>query len=374
MVTLSLCGDVMTGRGIDQVLPHPAPPALHESYITDARDYVKLAERAGGRVRRPVAAAYVWGDALDAWARVRPDARIVNLETSITTCEDYWQAKEIHYRMNPANIDCLTAAGIDCCCLANNHVLDWGYDGLVDTLATLKHAGIATAGAGQNADEAAAPAVLDVPGGGRVLVFSFGSETSGIPRRWAATRDRAGVNLLDDMSEATVRRVGEAVARVKRERDVAVASIHWGGNWGYEVPAGQRQFAHGLIDAAGIDVVYGHSSHHVKGIEVYRGRLILYGCGDFLTDYEGISGHEAYRDDLGLLYFPRLAEATGKLASLEMTPTQIRQMRLRRPEPNDARWLCGVLGREGKRFGTGAALDAATGQLSLRWDQAAAEP
>jgi poly-gamma-glutamate synthesis protein (capsule biosynthesis protein) len=75
--------------------------------------------------------------------------------------------------MHPRNIDCITGARIDCCCLANNHVLDWGYDGLAETLRTLDAAGIAHTGAGRDAAEAAAPAVLDVPGKGRVLVFSY---------------------------------------------------------------------------------------------------------------------------------------------------------------------------------------------------------
>jgi len=79
-----LCGDVMTGRGIDQALPHPCSPILHESYVESALDYVRLAERANGPVPRPVDFAYVWGQALDEWRRAQPHARIFNLETSIT--------------------------------------------------------------------------------------------------------------------------------------------------------------------------------------------------------------------------------------------------------------------------------------------------
>jgi poly-gamma-glutamate capsule biosynthesis protein CapA/YwtB (metallophosphatase superfamily) len=90
----------------------------------------------------------------------------------------------------------------------------------------------------------------------------------------------------------------------------------------------------------------------VKGIEVYRDRLILYGCGDFLTDYEGIRGYEAFRDDLGLMYFARVQPATGKLLSLDMTPTQIHRMRLRRANAVDTSWLETVLNREGQRLGT----------------------
>jgi len=156
-VTLFLCGDVMTGRGIDQVLAHPGKPHLHEQYVRSALDYVSIAERASGPIERPVTPEYIWGDALAELERVRPDARIVNLETAVTTAEDAWPGKAVHYRMHSANVSCLTAARIDCCVLANNHVLDWGYDGLAETLATLRTAGIRTVGAGRDATEAAAP-------------------------------------------------------------------------------------------------------------------------------------------------------------------------------------------------------------------------
>ena len=69
---------------------------------------------------------------------------------------------------------------------------------------------------------------------------------------------------------------------------------------------------------AGIHVVHGHSSHHFKGIEVYRNRPILYGCGDFLNDYEGIGGHRRFRGELALMYFPILDPATGDLLSLDL--------------------------------------------------------
>jgi len=123
-VTLFLCGDVMTGRGIDQILRHPCEPRLHESYLADANDYVRLAEGVSGPIPRSVDDAHIWGDALDEFARMRPDMRIVNLETAVTQSED-WLPKGINYRMHPANVGCLEAAAIDCCVLANNHVLDW---------------------------------------------------------------------------------------------------------------------------------------------------------------------------------------------------------------------------------------------------------
>ncbi len=355
LLRLFLCGDVMTGRGVDQVLPHPGDPRIYESHTHSAEAYVQLAERASGPMPRPVHFSYIWGDALEELARVRPDARIINLETSITRSDDYWRGKGINYRMHPDNVPCLTAAGIDCCALANNHVLDYGRSGLLETLETLRRAGVRSAGAGRNLTEARAPAVIEVPGKGRVVVFGFGTESSGIPPSWAATEDRPGIDLLEDLSERTVDRIGDMVRTVRRPRDVVVASIHWGGNWGFAVPEEHVRFGHGLI-RAGVDVVHGHSSHHARPIEVFEGKLILYGCGDFLDDYEGIAGYEEFRADLTLMYFPTLDPVTGRLLELDMTPMQIRRFRANRASCEDAGWLTETLNRESWMFGFRAEL------------------
>jgi poly-gamma-glutamate synthesis protein (capsule biosynthesis protein) len=129
-----------------------------------------------------------------------------------------------------------------------------------------------------------------------------------------------------------------------------------------------EQFSHGLIDEAGVDIIHGHSSHHVKAIEVYHGKLILYGCGDFLNDYEGIIGHEAFRGDLGLMYFARVDPATGKLLSLDMAPTQVRHFRVNRASPVDSRWIANVLNREGKVYGTSVAVVDGS-SLQLQWQK-----
>lgn len=350
-IRLFLCGDVMTGRGIDQVLLHPGNPDLYEPYVRNAKIYVELAERLNGPVPRPAGFSYIWGEALAELDRARPDVRVINLETAITASNDYWKGKGINYRMHPANIPCLAAARVDCCVLANNHVLDWGYRGLADTLDALRHASLATAGAGRDSREAETPAILDRAGKGRVLVFGFGCDSSGIPPEWAAADDKPGVNRLPDLSPETARRLAARIRRVKRERDIVVASIHWGGNWGYAIPDEQRRFAHALIDEAGVDIVHGHSSHHPKAVEVYRGKLILYGCGDFINDYEGIEGYESFRDDLALMYFPTVNPADGKLTSLEMVPLQMRRFRLNRPSAEDFRWIRDRLDRESGKFG-----------------------
>jgi poly-gamma-glutamate synthesis protein (capsule biosynthesis protein) len=363
-ITLFLCGDVMTGRGVDQILPRPSAPRLYEPYVSSALDYVTLAERANGRIRRPVDFAYVWGVVPEVLARERPDARIINLETSVTTSEDR-APKTINYRMHPRNVGVLTAVGVDCCVMANNHVLDWGTSGLIETLETLKSAGIRVAGAGRNLGAARAPAIIERSGEGRVLVFGFGAADAGVPPTWAATDDTPGVQHLSDFSDATAERIAHFVEAVKRPGDIAVASLHWGPNWGYDIPSAHRRFAHALIEAARIDVVHGHSSHHPMAIEVHRGRPIFYGCGDFLNDYEGIGGMERFRGDLVLMYFPTLDARTGELVRLTMTPLRIRNFRLGHPSDRDRDWLRGTLHRECHRFDHDVVLSGDT--LELSW-------
>ncbi|UCH80941.1 MAG: CapA family protein, partial [Nitrospiraceae bacterium] len=208
--------------------------------MKSARGYVQLAENVNGPIQQPVSCSYIWGDALDELKRNAPDLRIINLETSITKSNDYWIDKGIHYRMHPENIACIAEAGIDYASLANNHILDWGYAGLTETLETLKKVNIKTAGAGRNLQEAETPAVMEVKGKGRVIVFSFGTLTSGIPFSWAASKDRAGVNLMKDLSDKTVRHIKGTIMSKKQPGDIVIASIHWGSNWGYDIPSDQK--------------------------------------------------------------------------------------------------------------------------------------
>jgi len=371
-VRLFLCGDVMLGRGIDQVLPRPCSAILHEGYVQSALDYVYLAEETNGPIARAVAPSYVWGAALDELKRIRPDVRIINLETAITRCEDF-APKGINYRMSPENADCLTAASIDCCVLANNHVLDWGRMGLLDTLTTLERLQIEAPGAGRDLDEASAPATLPITGKGRVLVFAFAVVTSGTPRSWAATRDTPGVRLLTDLSEATAVRISDQIVRQTQSHDVIVVSIHWGPNWGYGIPQEQQRFAHTLIERADVSVIHGHSSHHAKGIEVYHNRLILYGCGDFLNDYEGIQGYEDYRGDLALMYFADINPGSRNVAAAEIVPLQIRKFSLVRPSGPDIDWVRQMLDRESRNFGTSVAV-ISPGRLALSWPSRSAAP
>ncbi|MGV4922825.1 CapA family protein [Streptomyces sp. BHT-5-2] len=364
-VTLALCGDVMLGRGVDQILPFPGDPELREPYVQDARIYVGLAEAVNGSVHRPVAFRYPWGDALAALDAAAPAARVLNLETSVTRHGTFAPGREIHYRMHPANLPCLAAARPDVCVLSNNHVLDFGRDGLAETLRSLAAAGLRTAGAGNDAEAARRPAVVHLPGGHRLLVVALGMPSSGIPRTWAATARHSGVHWADGPSPATAAAVGAQLRARKRIGDLAVVSVHWGSNWGYTVPRAQTACARALIDA-GADLVHGHSSHHPRPVELYAGKLILHGCGDFIDDYEGITGYERYRDDLRPLYLPALEPGTGRLRELRIVPFQSHRMRLRHASAEDARWLGALLDRLADGFAPGILTTDPVPELILR--------
>jgi poly-gamma-glutamate capsule biosynthesis protein CapA/YwtB (metallophosphatase superfamily) len=363
-VTLFLGGDVMTGRGVDQILPHPGSPDLREQAVRDAREYVELAESANGAVPRPAGFAWPWGDLLTVLDDVAPDVRLVNLETAVTARGRHAPGKAVHYRMHPNNVPCLTAASLDICALANNHVLDFGPQGLTDTVDFLDRAGIRPVGAGQDPDQAWQPARLELTGGGRLLVWSVGAASSGVPPDWAAGPDHPGVAYLDGLDDDRADALAAGMRADVRPGDLVVVSVHWGSNWGYDVPAEQVRFAHRLVDA-GVHVVHGHSSHHPRPIEVYRDRLILYGSGDLVDDYEGISGYEAYRPELRLGYLPTLDRETGSLRDLDMVPLHMRRMRLERAASQDAEWLAGTLSRTCRA--AGCAVRPAAGVLRLSW-------
>jgi poly-gamma-glutamate synthesis protein (capsule biosynthesis protein) len=350
-VRLFACGDVMTGRGVDQILPHPGDPRLREQCVDDARAYVRLAERASGPIPVPVSFAWPWGDALEVLDAMAPDVRLINLETAVTRQADFAPGKGVHYRMSPRNLPCVAAARPDVCALANNHVLDFGRKGLEETLTALARTGLTTAGAGRDGAAAWQPVAVPLPGGGRMLVFSCGTASSGIPPGWGAATARPGVSFLPTLSGASADTLIARAEAVRQDGDLVAVSIHWGANWGYCVPPDQVRFAHRLIEG-GISLVHGHSSHHPRPAEVYRGRLILYGCGDCIDDYEGISGYEEFRDELRLLYLASLTPGTGMLQELRIVPMRAWRMRLQHASTADSGWLTATLNRINRDYGS----------------------
>ena len=199
-----------------------------------------------------------------------------------------------------------------------------------------------------------------------MVVLSFALPDSGTPLEWAATPSSPGVNLLPDLSAESAAFACDLARSAARSEDILVMSIHWGSNWGYGVSNAQRQFAHRLIEDAGASVVHGHSSHHAKGFEVHRNRLALYGCGDFLNDYEGISGHESYRGDLIPDVFRRSRLRTAISSNCDWSRCMCGAFVSNGRRAADAEWLAQTLDRESAPFGVRVRRQP-DGALSASW-------
>jgi poly-gamma-glutamate synthesis protein (capsule biosynthesis protein) len=325
-LTLFLAGDVMLGRGIDQILKYKNDPELFESFIKDARYYIPETMKNFSEKEKYVGPDYVWGDLLSVRLFQISNLRIINLETSITISKDK-QNKSVLYKMHPNNIDVLKVAGINYCHMANNHVMDWGVSGLRQTINTLTKNGIRFGGIGSNPKMAKMPTVFEI-NQQKIYIFSYGDVDSGIPISWKTNKH--GVNVITTANNDTHVEIANEINQLAYDADFIIISIHWGSNWGYDIPAHHRRFAYYLIDNANVDLIHGHSSHHFRPVEIYHGKLILYGCGDLINDYEIIDNWErdAYLSWASIAYFPKYDMMTKKIVGLTLVPFKIKNMKL----------------------------------------------
>ena len=296
--------------------------------------------------------AYAWGDTLPLLQRA--DARFINLECAITDWGEPEPGKVFCFRTDAKNVEVLRVAHIDAVSLANNHVLDYGEPGLRETLRNLDASGIRHAGAGLTALEAQQPAWLAIDG----LRIAFLAATDNQPD-WEATADRPGVFYIPiDPADERFQRLVTLVRAAKRAADLVMVSLHWGPNWGYQPPPEHPPAARLLIES-GADIIFGHSAHIVRGIEVYRGRPILYSCGDFVDDY---AVDQVERNDESFIVQAYLSGR--ELTRLSLIPTVIEefQARLARGTRRDSICdkmgsLCRQLGTEARRVADGLEIE-----------------
>ena len=291
MFTLALTGDMMLGRMVNDRLKDMQPEE-------------------------------VWGDLLPHLAQA--DLRIVNLECALTTHLQPWSRTEkmFHFRADPETVRVLQAAHIEACSLANNHTLDYEEQGLLDTLRVLDASGIRRAGAGANAEQAAAPAMIEA---------KLPEEASAAPCRvallsctdnepdFAATAKRPGTNYLEvSLDERTMTRVANDIAQARAQgADLVVFSNHWGPNF-VERPSSEfRSFARRVIEL-GADIYHGHSAHICQGIEIHQGKPILYDTGNFIDDY---AVHPLLRNDRSCLF--KVMFEQGRLSRIELLPVSL---------------------------------------------------
>ena len=369
-LTLTLLGDVMLARLIDQLLPN------HVSSTKDSENATRI------KSAHPSLQNYTpsspWGTTLPLLKET--DLLLINLETPATTTTTPWPNKKYNYRTHPANLSVLETAHVDYTNLANNHVLDYTEEGLLETVWSLKNARIPFGGAGETTDEAYKPVRLWLPREKQEYSYrSAGGPVQAIPCSWAG-REGMGGFAVDVYSFADHPREWGSVptfhfidyedgTRVKLRRllgstrsssgkdggtgsgagdgagaemgsALKIVSVHWGPNYSWFPSEKIRALAHFLVDECGVDIIHGHSSHHLQGVEVYKGSVIMYGCGDFVDDYVL---RERFRNDLGAVWKVIVREVgddeDGKrlvLDRLEIFPTRIELFQACRLDVGDA--------------------------------------
>jgi poly-gamma-glutamate capsule biosynthesis protein CapA/YwtB (metallophosphatase superfamily) len=327
-VRIGLTGDVMLGRNVDE------------------RQQCRPAE-------------VVWGNVLD---RLRGlEGLFINLECCLSTRGERWTRthRPFHFRADPEwAIQALTAADVDCCALANNHLLDFGDVALADTIDHLDGTDIAHTGAGRDIEEALEPACVSLDGFDVAVV----SLTDNTPE-YAADEDSHGIVRVecDIENDRTRNLVGEALSRAKeRNPDLLVASLHWGPNMVEEPPAEFEAFGHWLVDQ-GVDLVHGHSAHVFQGIDVYDGVPILYDTGDFVDDY---AIDRDLRNDRSFLFEVRVDSNAG-VTELRLLPTEIDDCRVHEASQEVTRWCRERMRALSDSFGTEFEQDGTELILSL---------
>jgi poly-gamma-glutamate capsule biosynthesis protein CapA/YwtB (metallophosphatase superfamily) len=331
--TLLLLGDVMLGRLIDQLLPSsvPAPEdASHATYFRQRHPHLKDYNHLSP-----------FGNALTLMNS--STLVLANLETAATLHPNPWPNKVFNYRTHPANIHSLVKAGVDYVSLANNHTLDFGKQGLLDTARAVGEADIAFAGAGETAKDAKRPALLQLtnPIGEPFEVHCY--SLSDHPSDWASIEL---FNHIDYTSASREKVKAQLSAPVTNPPALKVVSIHWGPNYQWQPASEIRSLARWLVEECDVDLIHGHSSHHIQGVEVIesKGRkaLIIYGCGDFVDDY---AVNDRYRNDLSAAWRVHVAAEEGqdrlRLEKLEVFPNRIKtfQANLLKTQDEDHSWI-----------------------------------
>jgi poly-gamma-glutamate capsule biosynthesis protein CapA/YwtB (metallophosphatase superfamily) len=323
---IALVGDVMLGRGVNDVLQH-APPH------------------------------YPWGDTIRVLHEA--DFRVANLECAVSDRGEPWPDKMFHFRSDAKNIAVLKAARIDAVSLANNHSLDFGIEALIDTVSILDSNGIAHAGAGMNRPAAFAHAISTV---GRVKIGLI-SFTDNEPD-WEARESGCGIAYVPvDLDDSRAQALLQSIRAAKREVDILIVAAHWGPNWGYTPPPSQVTFGHRMIDF-GADIVFGHSGHVFRGVDKYRGRTLIYCAGNFVDDY---AVDEDERNDESFVFVIEIG-TDGKSRRMLLYPAVIDECRVQLAAPPRAQAIASKMARLSVAFGTDSRWNAGQQRLEISFE------
>ncbi|HJV73713.1 MAG TPA: CapA family protein [Noviherbaspirillum sp.] len=276
---------------------------------------------------------------------------IINLECAITSSLDQWpgERKAFYFGASPQAITSLTAAGVDMVSLANNHALDFGVEGLLDTFATLRSQGIRYAGAGIDRSDAFAPAIVEC-NGMRFGMAAFCDHQAD----FAAGEKVPGIAWLDFDDEPAVEAVWRnALERLKAATvDWSILSLHWGPNMVFRPSKKFRRLAHAAIDM-GWKILFGHSAHVFHGIEIYRGCPIIYAAGDLVDDYRVDA---EFRNDHQLLF--EVALSRDVLHQISLHPVFIDDCRTQHASAAQAEYILRQMSALCEEMGTVVQRDA----------------
>jgi poly-gamma-glutamate synthesis protein (capsule biosynthesis protein) len=315
-IRVGLMGDVMIGR-------------LVNLYLNDAHP------------------ADLWGDLI---ADLKNNQlNLINLEAAITT-SDKIVPKVFNFKADPQKVNVLKEGFIHVANLANNHILDYSEEGLLETVAILDQAGISHVGAGRNIQEASKPVIQEIRGVKIGILGCTDNEPS-----WLAADKRPGVKYVE---VGDLGAIEKDIEELRRKVHLLILSMHWGPNMRERPPESFRKFAHELLDR-GVDVIHGHSAHIFQGVELYRGKLILYDTGDFVDDY---AVDPFLRNDRSFLFLLEVGEKG--VQSLRLVPTIIERFQVLRSYGKEAKETLQRMQRLSKEMGTD--LEEVNGELSLR--------
>ncbi len=238
------------------------------------------------------------------------DFIFANMESPITKRGTPVVEKPYIFRVKPEDAACLKDLKIDAVSISNNHLMDYNNEGMVDTIATLDRLNIRHTGGGRNLDEARRPVILTY-GDTTIVILAYCNRP---PEEYYATESLPGITPLDlDL-------IRDDIATYKLDNNKVVVSLHWGIEQTHIPQKEQIAIAHEIIDA-GADAIIGHHPHWPQGIELYRGKPIIYSLGNFINGY--INPIE--RDNIAVGFYYN----NGTLESIKVIPLAGRNRQIR---------------------------------------------
>ncbi|MEM5801945.1 MAG: CapA family protein [Candidatus Aenigmatarchaeota archaeon] len=257
--------------------------------------------------------SWVWGNTIKIFHEA--DLRLINLECVISSKGTPDPRSYFHFRSNPVAIEVLKKAKIDFASIANNHVLDFGEEALLEMLELLRKNKIAFSGAGENIDKACEPAILE-KNDVKIAIFALSDH----PPWWEALENRPGINFIPlNLEEKYLERIKKIIKNIREKVDFIIASCHVGPHYRSKPSKEFVNFAHTLLEL-GVDIYWGHSNHIPQGIEVLNNKVIIYDSGDFVDDY-AVDKFEFFSNDQSFIFLLNLERK--KIISLELVPVKI---------------------------------------------------